>query len=421
MKYFIWSLIYLNTINVALSDSSITKKITWPKIKDASKYYIEVSTDKSFKKITKKETKTPSIDFKFKTPGTFYWRIAYYHPEYKMWSPPSKIGTIRVKDIPLEFIFPRGQNQNIQQEKVTLKWKGSVFNKSYKIKIQLPNKKVFTEKLQKESLSIRLPLSGKYIVELETFDSRNKLLQTQTTQFSYAAPAPKKLAKTKAPIKKKNSTNSDLSMFLTTSFGTFSEEFNNVSATTEQNSPYTIGLSYNLRDSKTRGYSLSTYFSYLVSTNLEGSDETTELPPEFGLTGYIDLLDKKILGWTPYYGTDIEQFSTFNSDEIVINNESIETREHQFIYATAGLSKLTSLLNRKIFMKTSLSYTLLSSSSRESEVRSGNYKGFKGIFFIASPLTKKFSLSFLLKQHLMDGPTELNITRYGFGLGYKFF
>lgn len=211
-----------------------------------------------------------------------------------------------------------------------------------------------------------------------------------------------------------------LGSFFTTSYGSFTEKFGESVAKTEQNSPYTFGLSYGFTQDEHYSYSASLYVSNLVATSFEGTSETTDIPYEYGLTGYVNLHDYKLANWVPYGGLDFESFSTFNLDERDLGEE-LDTREHQFLYITAGVSNLISVFNKKIFIKTSLSQSIYSQSSRNSLVDGDTFSGVKGIFFAATSINNKWSAHFLLKQHLMEGPTDLSVTRYGVGLGYKLF
>ena len=149
-------------------------------------------------------------------------------------------------------------------------------------------------------------------------------------------------AKKEKVDKKKWSLNS----FITTSIGTFNESVEEVSASSNQNSPITIGASTNFPINKDYSLSGSIYISTLEETGVKDSEESTSIPPEIGLTSYLNI-NKYDLPFTPYLGADIERFSTFNTDERA-TGESVSTREHSILYATLGVSKLFKVLNTSI-------------------------------------------------------------------------
>ncbi len=245
----------------------------------------------------------------------------------------------------------------------------------------------------------------------------------------------KKVARSKSTRKfkkKQKKRRYTLSAFYATSFGTFTEEVDGVTADTNQNSPITLGVATGYRINKKYAFSGSAYFSTLEATSVKNSDEVTDIPMEYGLTGYLEFKRfvrsiqsksvRSFLGssFTPYIGADFERFSTFNTDEIN-QGEDVTTRQHQVLYFTAGLSRLFMPLGHPLFMKASVSQSLYTQANRKSLVSDEEFTGQKWIFFLASPVYKNWAATFLFKQHFMEGPTSLSVTRYGFGLSYKFF
>jgi len=399
----------------------IKQEISWPSIEGASKYRIEVAPKDDFKNSIDVLTKEPRAVFNLKTAGTYYWRIYYYHEKYKQWSPPSNPGKLSVKASGLRVLFPKEKISTTKDSKINIKWDGSAFYKYFKVTIVSPDKKISEKKIKSKNFELSFNKQGDYYVVIEAFDRRGKRVSKKQRKISYMANTRKQyqfLARKSQKIKPRKHS---LSSFATTSFGLFSETFGDgASATAEQNSPYTIGLSYNYNMNEDYQVSSSLYLSYLTATFTGSSEEEVDIPPEYGVTSYLDLKKHRFANWTPYLGVDIERFSTFNSDERELG-EKLSTREHQLIYGTFGASANFNVLRQNFFIKSSLSYSLLTQSSRKSIVDDSDFEGIKGIFFIATPVYKSWSAHFLFKQHLMNGPTDLSITRYGFGVGYKFF
>ena len=147
------------------------------------------------------------------------------------------------------------------------------------------------------------------------------------------------------------------SMFYTFSFGTFYERVNNVSAESTQNSPLTLGASVNFNiNNENFSYSGSTYWSMLnaaMSTSQESSsiNNKADIPWEYGFTSYIEYSGFKY-AMKPYIGFDLESFSTFNTDEIAVNQQvQVEARTHTFLYGTVGFSLFTTAFGRPFFIK----------------------------------------------------------------------
>ena len=215
------------------------------------------------------------------------------------------------------------------------------------------------------------------------------------------------------------------SMFYTVSFGTFFERIQNISAESTQNSPLTIGASVNFNINKLLSYSGSTYWSMLNAAS-PVSQETTidssvaDIPWEYGFTSYLEYSGFNF-PFKPYFGVDLESFSTFNTDEVAADqNAKVEARTHSFLYGTLGVSYFAMAFERPFLFKASISTNFTSSSSRPSTQSSEDFSGQKFILFFATRIKGNWGGSFLYKRHMMDGPTDLTIARYGFGVSYKF-
>ncbi|MEX0798574.1 MAG: hypothetical protein WD025_03980 [Bacteriovoracaceae bacterium] len=207
-----------------------------------------------------------------------------------------------------------------------------------------------------------------------------------------------------------------LSAFYMASQGAFNESIDGIEAQSNQDSPATLGASGLINLKQETFYSGSFYISHLDPA-LVNNETSVEIPPEYGATSYINWQK----GWPviPYGGVDIERFSTLNLAQMEEGAEA-STREHLFLYATAGISKTFSLMNRTILFKGSVSQSVWSQSSPKGD-DSKLYSGNKYILFLATKLVENWSANFMVKQHFMTGPSELNITRVGAGVGYTFF
>jgi hypothetical protein len=255
-------------------------------------------------------------------------------------------------------------------------------------------------------------------------------------------PVQKRVAKREVPVEKrvakKKSTKKKIkkekpfkiegltySMFYTFSFGNFYERIDNVSAESSQNSPFTIGGSLNFKLNEKFSCSGSTYFSQLnsaisTSTEISSLDKKADIPWEYGFTSYLEYSGFKHQ-IKPYVGFDYESFSTFNTDELRADSTvGVDVRTHSFLYGTVGVYTFTKIFQRPSIIKASVSTNFTSSSSRKSTVSNEDFNGQKFIFFLGSNIRGNWGASFIYKQHMMTGPTDLTISRIGFGISYKF-
>lgn len=234
--------------------------------------------------------------------------------------------------------------------------------------------------------------------------------------------------------------NLSYSLFYTFSFGSFDERIKGTdfSAESTQNSYFTLGGSLNFKFHEQFSFSGSGYFSKLnsaISTNAEidPTKKNADIPWEFGFTSYLEYSGFKYQ-IKPYVGFDFESFSTFNTDEVKkqdddnnSDNDSsndkpliFDLRTHSFLYGTFGVFTLTKILERPSIIKASISTNLTSSSSRPSTVSDEDFNGQKFIFFVGMNVFKNWGATFMYKQHMMKGPTDLTISRLGFGVSYRF-
>jgi len=221
------------------------------------------------------------------------------------------------------------------------------------------------------------------------------------------------------------------SLFYTFSFGNFDERISGTdfSAESTQNSYLTIGGSLNFKFHEKFSYSGSGYFSKLnsaISTNaqIDPDSKVADIPWEYGFTSYVEYSGFKYQ-IKPYVGFDFESFSTFNTDEVKKQDEEgtpllFDVRTHSFLYGTFGVYTFTKILERPSIIKASISTNFTSSSSRPSTASDKDFNGQKFIIFVGANVFENWGASFMYKQHMMKGPTDLTISRFGFGVSYKF-
>ena len=73
-----------------------------------------------------------------------------------------------------------------------------------------------------------------------------------------------------------------------------------------------------------------------TSQEVSSINNKADIPWEYGFTSYIEYSGFKY-AMKPYIGLDLESFSTFNTDEIAVNQQiEVEARTHTFLYGTLG-------------------------------------------------------------------------------------
>lgn len=209
------------------------------------------------------------------------------------------------------------------------------------------------------------------------------------------------------------------SLFYSLSKGSLQEAIPNsdISTSSSQDSPITIGFSSSKKLSYGVNYSGSLYLSKLDG-GLSKRNESVSLPWEYGLNSYIGLLRK---GWPleVYTGVDHERFSSYNTEELPLG-APLQTREHALTFLTLGISKSFEWFGRQFLAKASYSSSILSSQSRPSNINPQEFAGSKFIFYLNMKASKDWSYHAFYKQHNLVGATSLHMARVGLGFGYSF-
>jgi hypothetical protein len=216
-----------------------------------------------------------------------------------------------------------------------------------------------------------------------------------------------------------------MSGFYNFSSGKLDETISSSSTTVEstQNSILSLGLQarYNIY-SWEKLISASLYFSQLQVTSVKGGPsgqaQILHFPPEFGSNVYYQFYIKKF-SLQPYVGIDYESLNTFNSKDLLLG-QPLVTRTNKLIYGTFGLAHGKAISNFTLLTKASLSKTIITSTS--SSFSSDKYGGYKAIVSLGfKENTSPWLFNFFYKVHLLSGPTELVINRFGAGIGFSFF
>jgi hypothetical protein len=242
----------------------------------------------------------------------------------------------------------------------------------------------------------------------------------------------KKIKKKLSKIKKKkqkaiNKTQSGangikLSAFYMGSLGKFSQvSTQGTTINFFQNSPVSIGIASSYYpEGKKYSFAGSLYYSTLKAAASNVSNGEVSVPAEVGGNIYYEYRIKKINS-TLYGGLDYETFSTFNMGAV---NQSAKllVDKNSVTYFTFGISRLLKIRTYKLFTKFSLSKSIMSSQTVDSQgIDPGiGYDGYKAMIYLNYKISKKFYLHSLFKMHKMSGPDELTTTRIGLGFGYIF-
>ncbi len=212
-----------------------------------------------------------------------------------------------------------------------------------------------------------------------------------------------------------------LSVFYAISTGSFKESTESGSYTIKyrQTSPLTIGLfaAYREPGKMDNYFSGSAYLSRLNGVTGNFSN-VVRVDPEVGINLYYNFLDENYFVY-PYIGLDYESFSSFNIDQIDIG-EIPASYKHQITFITAGVSKILTFGTRSFLTKVSLSRSILSSNNGTYNNKE-DFGGYKYILYLSYLMNKNWNANIFYKQHLLSGPSDLEITRIGLGIGYRFF
>ena len=189
--------------------------------------------------------------------------------------------------------------------------------------------------------------------------------------------------------------------------------------TTEYKSPITLGMGghYSFPESK---YSISGsfYYSKLSSFKSNLTNDNIDLGWESGTTLHM----MKNIGreWYMYGGIDTESLPVQNTVEL-LNSRAGRERKANLFYGLFGFMKRFNFATENFFIKLSVAKSFKADSSPASLNSNEEFEGERYLAHFTHKFTPRFSYHFFYKIHKLEGPTTLDIQRYGLGIGYDFY
>lgn len=183
-----------------------------------------------------------------------------------------------------------------------------------------------------------------------------------------------------------------------------------------QNSPYTIGVSVNKRINEEYSY-FGTAFISKMNNSFAPNNKPVAVPLEMAFKNYIQKRFENH-SYLVYGGLDIERFSTFKSTSFT----EVARLQHSFAFLTVGIAKPFSLFNRGMLFKLSFAQSiwnkldLQSTSNVTFETFSGNK--IASLFIVS--VTKRLGIHFFYDKHMLEAESKLDINRLGSGIHFRF-
>lgn len=396
---------------VSNSNGSIKKPfalLSWDKNSFAKKYHIQISTDKGFENILfQYKTKKNKYKYILNRPGTFYWHVRYYDKKSKKYSDFSKIGVINVT-----FENPYSTANDIIYVKNNKK---PFFKLSWEVQRNIKNSFYILETFTNENFSDPKTYQLKKKQKKITVTPGKNILywkvaksSAETSQKINFSPLYKQIVFLE---NKKN--NPSMNLFYSYSKGNYQEKEQELLIKNVQKSPLTIGtnLNYKFKSFKRLSLSSSFYISSFESLYDETSTREVFIPPEIGLTGYINYNLEK-LNFDFYLGTDYEAISGYNISTLY-QDKALQVIPHQLLYITTGMFKLFKIKNHFFFLKISYSLAIIDNTKGQ------NYSGSKYLIYLNYKIFKKVSFHTFYKHHSLHSISELSIDRIGVGINFK--
>lgn len=195
-------------------------------------------------------------------------------------------------------------------------------------------------------------------------------------------------------------------------------QYNSVYQT--QKSLLTMGISGKYQLNVKHFLTSSFYFASMSDAAIEDkSDHTKTMPWDLGASLRYHRFIFPNSRWTPFIGFDFEKISTFNSDEIAADeNYELRIIEQKLLFFTLGATFSTEFNKRPVSFRFNLGNTVVSQTSAK------HAKSYKGLILGLNSswnVHKKWSALFFGKWYMLDGLGELNIFRFGLGVGYSFY
>lgn len=179
------------------------------------------------------------------------------------------------------------------------------------------------------------------------------------------------------------------------------------------NQVFGVDLAYFFADSN---WSLTSDYFQASFDEREGFEgENVSFPNEVGWNFYIQRFIEKGEFFI-FTGLDYEQFSVFNLRKLN-TQEKVEVDRIKATYYTFGLYKAFTFLGKVLHFETS--YSQIANTEEElgdsDYAYSSNYNGYKFYLYLKFRIWNDLFFQLMRKQHYLDGPDEMTITRTGIG------
>ncbi len=185
-----------------------------------------------------------------------------------------------------------------------------------------------------------------------------------------------------------------------------------VTASTQQNSPITIGLSGGHQLTDNCQLQAHTYLAKFngVSSEIE-VESSIPWQYEFGVSARYSPTHWPV---APVFGMEIERLSTFNILELSSGAmQVLDTQEDNLFLATFGGELTSTVFDHTLNMTPSLSRIISSSNFTGTRLQ---------VQLQAQAPSSAWSYHLLVRHYLMNAPEqELKLTRFGIGVGFQFF
>lgn len=212
------------------------------------------------------------------------------------------------------------------------------------------------------------------------------------------------------------------SVYYMASYGSFTQEKEGIANIDYyQNSPITLGLesAYQIKDTQ---YAVSgnVFYSKMKASIENIENKKVDIPSEYGVNVYMNYaMEKPEI--TLFAGLDYENFYSFNMNELKVNR-SVSLDETKAAYLTLGVKKYFKVYDRELTARASLSKTISTTSTSDSPIAEAlDYDGMKINVNLDYQFTDRFYFKTQFKYHSIEGSSNLNSVKFGFGVGYVLF
>jgi len=212
-----------------------------------------------------------------------------------------------------------------------------------------------------------------------------------------------------------------VSSYYTLSRNIFTEDVinSNVSTVTNQDSPITLGTSFDWQFDPNLSIAGNLY---LAKMDEAISQINNPMPLPFYYGAIIKFGFKRTFWpFTMYGGIEHDSFASFNTEEVAtIAGQDVEVKTHNITGIGIGAKKDFNLWGKDFILNGFYSQTLLSSSSRPSKVRDNKFKGSKFSIEGRMMYSKDWFYQMQYTQTDLKGPTVIHMAKFGIGFGLYF-